>query len=153
MEREEIVQAYQPFIETLRAGGFVDPENGWDAAQVAAHIVANNNGIAAVAEAIAVGERPSYDNTEVIDDAQLRDMASAAGGPERLAELVETSAGRLARALASLGPDAAAVEVPSRIVDGGRVVRDGPIPVGALIEVNATIHLQIHLDQLRALLA
>ena len=30
---------------------------------------------------------------------------------------------------------------------------DGPIPVGALIEVNATIHLQIHLDQLRALLA
>ena len=71
MEREEIVQAYQPFIETLRAGGFVEPENGWNAAQVAAHIVANNNGIAAVAEAIVKGERPSYDNTEVIDDAQL----------------------------------------------------------------------------------
>ena len=115
--------------------------------------MANNNGIAAVAEAIAVGERPSYDNTEVIDDAELRDMASAAGGPERLADLVETSAGRLARASASLGPDTAAVEVPSRIVDGGRVYAMAPFLSAALIEVNATIHLQIHLDQLRALLA
>jgi hypothetical protein len=31
-------------------------------------------------------------------------------------------------------------------------VRDGPIPIRELIEGNATFHLQLHLDQLRALL-
>lgn len=43
-------------------------------------------------------------------------------------------------------------EVSAKIADGGQVVRDGPVPIKAFIETNATFHLQLHLDQLRALL-
>jgi hypothetical protein len=152
MEREDIVQAYRPFIDTLLSGAFAEPDTGWDAALVAAHVVANNDVIAGVAEAIATGKKSSYDNADVIDDAQLQELASAAGSLDRLAELVGTSAGRLAIAWELLGPEAGATEVPARISDGGQVVRDGPIPIRNLIEGNATFHLQIHLDQLRAML-
>ncbi len=79
-------------------------------------------------------------------------IALAAGGLDGMAGLVETSAGRLARASELLRPEARVVEVPATIADGGQVVRDGPVPIGAFVEGNATYHLQMHLDQLRALL-
>jgi Mycothiol maleylpyruvate isomerase N-terminal domain len=153
MEREEIVQAYRPFIDTLLAGGFAEPETGWNAGQIAAHVATNNDAIAELAETIAAGERPSYDNAEVIDDAQLQAVASANGGVQGLAGLVETSAGRLADAWALLGPEAGAIEIPVRIADGGKIMRDGPIAIGNLIEGNATFHLQVHLRQLQSLRA
>jgi hypothetical protein len=124
-----------------------------DASLIAALIAANNDGIASVAEEIAAGQHPSYDNAEAIDDERLREIASGAGGLEGLAGQIETSAGRLARAWQLLGPELGQVEVPAKIADGGQVVRDGPIPIREFIEGNATFHLQLHLDQLRALLS
>jgi hypothetical protein len=152
MDGTEIQGAYTVFADTLRAGGFRQPDTGWDASLIAAHIAANNDGIASVAEEIAAGQRPSYDNAELIDDGRLREIASAAGSLEGLAGQVETSAGRLARAWELLGPELGRIEVPAKIADGGQVVRDGPIPIREFIEGNATFHLQLHLDQLRALL-
>jgi hypothetical protein len=138
MDGAEVQAAYRVFVDTLRAGGFSQPDTGWDASLIAAHIAANNEAIASVAE--------------VIDDERLREVASAAGSLEGLAGLIETSAARLARAWELLGPELGQVEVPTKIADGGQVVRDGPIPIRAFIEGNATVHLELHLDQLRALL-
>jgi hypothetical protein len=152
MDSAEIDQAYQAFADTLRAGGFTQPDAGWDASLIAAHIAANNDLIASVAEDIAAGQHPSYDNAEVIDDERLREIASAAGSLEAMAGLIVASAARLARARKVLGPELGQVEVPAKIADGGQIVRDGPVPIAAFIEGNATFHLQLHLDQLRALL-
>ena len=112
----------------------------------------NNDLIAAVAEDIAAGGRPSYDNAEVIDDERLRQIASAAGGLEGISELIVTSADRLARAWELLGAELGQTEVPAKIADGGQVVRDGPVPIRTFIEGNATFHLQLHLEQLKELL-
>jgi hypothetical protein len=152
MDSTEIQGSYRIFADALRAGGFTEPGTGWDASLIAAHIAANNDAIAAVAEEIAAGRRPSYDNAGVIDDERLREIAAGAGGLGALAALIETSAARLARAWELLGPDLGTIKVPAKIADGGRVVRDGPIPIRAFIEVNATHHLQLHLQQLRDLL-
>ena len=152
MDSAEIGQAYQAFADTLRAGGFTQPDTGWDASLIAAHLAANNDLIASVAEDIAAGQHPSYDNAEVIDDERLREIASAAGSLEAMAGLIVTSAARLARARELLGSELGQVEVPAKIADGGQVVRDGPVPIAAFIEGNATFHLQLHLDQLRELL-
>lgn len=152
MDSAGIEAAYRPFAVTLREGGFVQPDTGWDASLIAAHVAANNDLIASVAEDIAAGRRRSYDNAEVIDDGQLRQIALAAPSLDALAELMATSAARLARAWELLGPELGKVEVPAKIADGGQVVRDGPIPIRAFIEGNATFHLQLHLDQLRSLL-
>ncbi len=151
MERDEIVKAYQPFVHALRAGGFAQPDTGWGAAFIAAHVALNNEAMVALAEAIAAGENPSYDNAEVIDEARLREVASAAGNLEGLAVMIDKSGGQLAGAWERLGPEAGATEVPVRIVDGSQIVLDGPVPIRTLIEVNATDHLQVHLDQLLAL--
>jgi hypothetical protein len=152
MDGAEIQAAYRVFVGTLRGGGFNQPDTGWDASLIAAHIAANNDSIASVAEEIAADRHPSYDNAEAIDDERLREIASAAGSLDALAGLIETSAARLARAWELLGPELGQVEVPVKIADGGQVVRDGPIPIRAFIEGNATFHLELHLDQLRALL-
>ena len=153
MDGAEIQGAYRVFVDTLRAGGFNEPATGWDASLIAAHIAANNDSIASAAEEIAAARHPSYDNAEAIDDERLREITLVAGSLEGLAGLIETSAARLAHAWELLGPELGQIEVPVRIADGGQVVRDGPIPIRAFIEGNATIHLQLHLDQLRALLS
>jgi hypothetical protein len=147
-----IEDAYRAFAVTLRAGGFVRPDAGWDASLIGAHIAANNDVIASVAEDIAAGRRPAYDNAEVIDDDRLREIASAAGGLDAIAALIEKSALRLARAFEQLGPELGTVEVPAKIADGGKIVRDGPVPIRTFIEGNATFHLQLHRDQLLGLL-
>jgi hypothetical protein len=152
MDGAGIEEAYGTFAVTLRAGGFLWPGSGWDASLIGAHIAANNDLIASVAEDIAAGRLPSYDNAEVIDDDRLAEIASAAGSLDAIAEQVMTSAARLARSWELLGPELGQVEVPARIADGGQIVRDGPVPIRAFIEGNATFHLQLHLDQLRSLL-
>jgi hypothetical protein len=124
---------------------------GRTAELVAAHVATNNDLIAAVAEQIAAGERPSYDNTIVIDDARLAEFATEARGLDELARAVETSARRLAAAWAALDDVTGAYELPSRIFDAGFLVRDGAFPIRDFIEGNATVHLEIHFDQLMAL--
>jgi hypothetical protein len=151
MDRSEIEGEFLPFANALRTGGFVPPAAGWSAELVAAHIVTNNDLIADVAEQIAAGARPNYDNSVVIDDARLAEFAAEAGGLDQLADRVETSAGRLAAAWAALDDVTGAYELPSRIFDAGLLVRDGAVPIRDFIEGNATFHLQLHFDQLMAL--
>jgi hypothetical protein len=147
----EIQKAYQAFADALRAGRFTRPDMGWDASLIGAHVTANNDTIASVAEQIAAGQHPSYDNAEVTADERLREIASAAGTLDSLAALVLQSAARLARAWEQLGPELGKTEVPAKIADSGRLVHDDPIPIRVFIERNATSHLQVHLAQLYAL--
>ncbi len=37
------------------------------------------------------------------------------------------------------------------IRDNGEIVQDGPIPIGGFVEGNASFHLDLHLEQLKAL--
>jgi hypothetical protein len=151
VDSTEIQQAYQAFATALRAGRFTGPDTGWDAPLIAAHVTANNDAIASVAEQIAAGQHPSYDNAEVTDYERLREIASAAGTLDNLAALVLQSAARLTRAWEQLGPELGKTEVPAKIADSGRIVHDDPIPIREFIERNATSHLQLHLAQLQAL--
>lgn len=142
---------YAPFVASLLAGGFGPPADGeWPAELVAAHIARNNDLIAEVAEQIAAGQEVSYDNRDGVDDAELARYAQDAGGLAGLAREVERSAGRLARARDALG-DRAGTPVQVIIRDHGQIVRDGPMTIGAFIEGNASFHLDLHLEQLKAL--
>jgi uncharacterized protein len=142
---------YAPFVASLLAGGFGPPADGeWPAELVAAHIARNNDLIADVAEQIAAGQQVSYDNRDGVDDAELARYARDAGGLAGLAREVERSAGRLAKARDELG-DRASTPVPVIIRDHGQIVRDGPMTIGAFIEGNVSFHLDLHLDQLKAL--
>jgi hypothetical protein len=43
VEPAETEIAYAPFADALRTGTFRDPESGWDADQIGAHIAMNND--------------------------------------------------------------------------------------------------------------
>jgi uncharacterized protein len=151
MAPESLTAAYAPFVASLRAGGFRDPEDGgWPAEVVAAHVARNNDLIAATAELVAEGAEVSYDNAGTVGEVELAAYAASVGGLHGLAAEIERSAARLEAARDALGAKAG-TPVHVIIRDGGVVVRDGPIPIGAFIDGNATFHLRAHREQLRAL--
>jgi uncharacterized protein len=151
MASESLAAAYAPFVASLRAGGFRDPaDGGWSAELVAAHVVRNNDLIAATAELVAEGAEVSYDNAAAVDEVELAAYATSVGGLAELAAEVERSAARLEAARDALGAKA---DTPVHVVirDGGAVARDGPIPIGAFIDGNAALHLRMHHEQLKGL--
>ncbi len=151
MSSESLDAAYALFVASLLAGGFGPPPDGeWPAELIAAHVARNNDLIAEVADQVAAGEEVGYDNAAGVDTAVLARYAAEAGGAAGLAREVERSAARLERARDALG-ERAQTPVHALITDNGRVVRDGPVPIGELIQANVTVHLDLHLEQLKAL--
>jgi len=143
--------SYATFVASLRAGGFHPPEPGeWSVELVAAHVAANNDLIAQAAEAVARGEETVYDNAASVDEAALARLVDEAVGLRGLAAEVERSADRLAAAYRALGA-AREAAIHVHIEDNGDVVRDGPLPIGAFIEGNASFHLDAHHEQIRLL--
>jgi hypothetical protein len=149
--RARIEGAFAPFAAMLREGRFARPDEGWPAELVAAHVVLNNDEFTRVAEAVARGEQPEYDNATATDETALRAFAHEAGGLAGLADAVERSAARLAAARAALTDEQAAREIRLRIRHDGQLVRDAPGPIGDWIEGNASFHLRTHTEQLAAL--
>jgi uncharacterized protein YciI len=155
MTAEGMEAAYAPFVASLLAGGFIEPADGeWTAELVAAHVAQNNDLIAETAEQVAAGAQVStevsYDNANTVDAGQLAAFATTAGGLTGLAAEVERSAARLAAARQALG-DREDVPVHVVIRHNGQIVQDGPMPIGAFVEGNASFHLDMHLAQLKAL--
>jgi uncharacterized protein YciI len=151
MASQSLAAAYAPFVASLLAGGFSDPaDGGWPAEVVAAHVAKNNDLIAATAELVAEGADVSYDNASTIDEVELAAYATSVGGLAGVAGEIERSAARLETARDALGAKAG---TPVHVVirDGGTVVQDGPIPIGAFIEGNATFHLRLHHEQIKAM--
>jgi hypothetical protein len=148
-----IHDAYEPFVALLREERFSAPGEGWSAELIAAHIAHTNNRIAHVAEQVLVGDSPSYDNRDDIDDAELLEYAQSVGGLDGLTLAVETSAARLASAAAALSDAQLEQLIPVVIVDGDVIVVDGPVPLGAFIEGNADFHIDLHHRQLQALVS
>jgi|HubBroStandDraft_1064217.scaffolds.fasta_scaffold306020_2 hypothetical protein len=152
MAPEEIDAAFARFVVSLLTGDFGPPaDDEWAAELVAAHIVLNNDLISEVAEDVAIGRRPAYDNARAVDEKVLSAFADGVGGLAGLARELDRSAARLAAAMASLDAGRAAQEIDVRVHDSGRLVREGPVAIGKFIEGNATFHLDLHHDQLRAL--
>src|ERR1022692_2606687 len=139
VEAAQLEAAYASFAGTLRAGGFGDPPDGWNAELIAAHVCVNNDLISETAERLGVGE----------DD--LMNYAARSGGLSGLADAIGSSAARLARSHESLSEADRAREIPVIIWDDGSIAREGPMPIGDLIVGNATFHLDMHHEQLRAL--
>ncbi len=151
MSTTQIEAAYEPFAAALRAGGFSDPDTGWTAGQIGAHIALNNELLSQAAETLHETGTASYDNHPVVDDDGLLDYARQCGGLAGLADAVRASAARLARCYENLTEEERERPVPALIVDGGQLVNDQPMPLGHLIIGNGDFHLAMHMAQLQAL--
>jgi hypothetical protein len=151
MESSPIRDAYQPFAQVLRAGGFAEPNEGWNAGQIAAHISLSNDQFTELAGRLREGEDISFDNTEVSDPQRLLGYAAAHGGLAGLADAVEASAARLADAYEGMTPEQRDCPIPVRIWHDGQIVRDHSMTIGELIVGNGDFHLAMHHKQLEDL--
>jgi hypothetical protein len=143
--------AYAAFHDEATAGGFADPGDGWSASQVVAHVARNDALLAEVTRGLLDGVTPTLDNHDASQGPELDRIAEEAGGWDGLLEEARVSAARLCDLLDRLTATQAATLVPTRIVDGGVVVVDDPVPWGAMMSVQEHRHLAMHTDQLRAL--
>jgi hypothetical protein len=129
MTEQQIQAPYARFAEALRAGRFSEPDTGWNASQIGAHISLNNELLSQIAARLHSGEDASYDNRPVVDDDGLLAYASGLGDLPGLADAVQASAARLARAYENLTEQERAHPIPATIVHAGQVVRDSPMPL------------------------
>jgi hypothetical protein len=155
VEPGDIEVAYVPLVEALLDGRFRQPDEGWNADQIGAHVALNNDVISAAAISLLALGHAAYDNEVVVADGLLLAYAEQLGGRSALAADVRRSAADLASAYASLlaAGSAGTVPIPTVIHHEGRTIRDDLGPVTSLIEGNATFHLAMHFQQLLALQA
>ena len=154
MDTTDLRAAYHSFLAVARSERFgPPPPPEWSAAQLLAHIVAGDTAIAAVALAVAAGERPSYDNRPSLDRWNLARICAAAGDLAALIDLVDRR-GQLLCGIAEQLTDAEAdVAVPTLIISNDEVMLDSPLPLRSLIDGLGDVHLPRHAEQLAALAA
>ena len=154
MDTTDLRAAYHSFLAVARSERFgPPPPPEWSAAQLLAHIVAGDTAIAAVALAVAAGERPSYDNRPSLDRWNLARICTAAGDLAALIDLVDRR-GQLLCGIAEQLTDAEAdVAVPTLIISNDEVMLDSPLPLRSLIDGLGDVHLPRHAEQLAALAA
>jgi len=146
-----MAHAFRPIADSLREDGFAAPDAGWTAEQVGAHVALNNEFWTEVALAAARGGELRYDNGPAVDPGVLDAYVSRFGSSDALADRVLASADELEAAFVALTPHQREQSVQVTIRDGGEVVVEGPHRLATFVEINATRHVAMHLDQLLAL--
>lgn len=144
------------FVALARGGGFGPPaDDGWTHLQVVAHVALTSGALAAVCRTLLTGGEPVFDNALVERRASLDALVAAHDGDlGALVDAAERAGDELVRLVERLDPEHLATKVPARIVDGGEVVLDEPVPWGRLaVDVQAARHLPAHTAQLAALRA
>jgi hypothetical protein len=153
MDTTDLRNAYETFLAAADdAGNLVaSDERGWTVPMVVTHVSSNDALILAhLRGAVAGGS--SYDNTPVIDDDALRMIATSTSW-DRLMDGARTSAAEVLDVVATLDDEVGARMLPTKIVDDGEPVVDGPLPVSAFLGAQVNVHLPMHTAQIRSIRA
>lgn len=154
MNATDLHQAHRDFLALAEAGAFGPPPPGeWSAEQLLAHVAATDQSIAAVALAIASGQRPGYDNRPSLDRWNLGRIVTAAGGLTGLTDLVRRTGELFCTVAEQLSEDDLNTQLPILIVSNDQIVVDEPRPLRFLVEGVGLVHLPRHGQQLHSLRA
>ena len=152
MNTDTLSSNYDDLIVYASSTSFGAPPDGeWDAEQVVAHLTTNDDLLLEVTLAVLAGRDASYDNAAAIDTSKLDALVDECGGMSGLVERLRSTSTRIVDAVQRLDDDSSARLLPVRIVDGTTVVVDQPLPIAALYQAQANIHIPNHLQQLKDL--
>lgn len=149
-----LLDAADDVAEASRGGSVKPPPPGeWDADRILAHVALVGAETLAVVARVAAGSSPTYDN-RIAQDAWTIDRTIAlAGGAAGLRDRIHGQ-GEALCALAATALSEAELDtlVPTRLLSGGQVLVDRPLPLRDLITGLAGTELPGHARQLRDLL-
>ncbi len=123
---------------------------GWSVRLVAAHVIGTDRLLTETAARILFGTKlmdgkpATYDAEFLGSDAYLRAIADSIGDRCALVDELRRSRSALVAIVSQLSVSDGATAVPARIVDGRRVLVDGPVPFVALLQTHAGVHIPAH---------
>jgi len=126
---------------------------GWSARLVAAHVIGTDRLLTETAARILFGTKlmngkpATYDAEFLGSDAYLRALADSIGDRCALVEELRRSRSALVAIVSQLSAADGATAVPARIVDGPRVLVDGPVPFVSLLRTHAGVHIPAHASE------
>ena len=143
---------YDELIDYAASTAFARPPDGeWDAEQVVAHLSANDDLLLGVTLDVLERRNTSYDNADAIDTQKLNALVAECGGMTGLVDRLRLTSTRVVEAAQQLDDERAGTMLQVRIVDGTDVRVDQPLPIAALYQAQANIHIPNHLQQLKDL--
>jgi hypothetical protein len=149
MEIAKLKQTYDDLFAVANEGHFSSPsDNEWPAERILAHVIVVNRLLAAASSELLAGRTPVLDNHPAQSTAHLDAIYSAAGSWAELVREVDRSSREVLALTAQLGDEHLATAIQANLVDGGKVVVDGPVPFGGILGGG---HAAGHAEQLRRL--
>ncbi|GHE78195.1 hypothetical protein GCM10017786_04770 [Amycolatopsis deserti] len=143
--------AYRGLLDAA-AGEFAEPPAGeWTADEVLAHVSIIDAVTLAAVSAVAAGENTTYDNRIAQDGWTLARVSALAGGRAGLRERIRLQGEALCTLASSLSEAELDTPVPARLLSGGTVLVDEPLPLRDLLTGLAGSELPGHTRQLLAL--
>jgi len=137
------MDAYADFIDTASTGRFRAPApGGWTAEQIVAQVARNQEELIAVTESVLSGDEVTYDNREPTVrelDRYIAGYGGLAGLADRVAQTVT-----VLRDLTYRLDERGTTRVPT-------TRSDPPMPWAKVLELDETVHVPRHLDELHAL--
>jgi len=153
MDTVAFVAAHEAFEGRVVAAEDCECE-GWSARLVAAHVIGMDRLLTETAARILFGTRLMYGKPATYDaeflgsDAYLRAIADSIGDRCALVDELRRSRSALVAIVSQLSEADATTAVPARIVDGPRILVDGPVAFGALLQTHARVHIPAHADEI-----
>jgi DinB superfamily len=149
MEIAKLKHTYDDLLGVANEGHFRSPsDKEWPAERILAHVIVVNRLLAAASSELLAGRTPVLDNHPAQSAAYLDAIYSAAGSWAELVREVDRSSREVLALAAQLGDEHLAAAIPANLVDGGKVVVDGPVPFGRILGAG---HAGGHAEQLRSL--
>jgi hypothetical protein len=145
--------AYARFYEIAESGPFSQPADAakWTADFIVAHIVLNDQLLAATLTEVLEGRTPRHDNQPAIRSRHLEAVVRATADWPDLIRVARQHSAVVRSLAAQVGPDLASSVLAVFIRSGDQVRFDGDMPLAALLEGQAKRHLPGHGSQLTAL--
>jgi hypothetical protein len=152
MNNEELALAYENVITDAEAAAYRPPPAGeWGAELILAHLIANDGLLVAALREVLAGHSPTYDNAPAVDVDALSRIVAGAGRVDALIDQLRATSSRVVELASKIDDGHAATMIPTRIVDGGTVQVDQPLPLAAILRAQTTLHLPSHRAQLASL--
>jgi hypothetical protein len=152
MNTQEVALAYENVVTDAKAAAYRPPPAGeWGAELILAHLIANDGLLVAALGEVLAGHCPTYDNAPAIDVDGLSRIVAGAGGVDALVDQLRATSSLVVELTSKLDDGHAATMIPTRIVDGGTVQVDQPLPLAAILRAQTMLHLPSHRAQLAAL--
>jgi hypothetical protein len=149
MEIAKLKDTYDDLVAVASDGQFRSPsDTEWPAERILAHVIVVNRLVAAAAAELLTGRTPVLDNHPAQSAAYLDAIYSAAGSWAELVREVDRSSREVLALAAQLRDEHLAAVISANLVDGGKVVVNGPVPFGMILGAG---HAGGHAEQLRSL--